>query len=171
MRHRFLWVALSSVLICAHPLVAQTRAHRHQNMQPSEQRSKSAEGNAVPPEYDSTIRLFPDRSRLEGSAIIRIPAAPAERGSLAFSLRQDMPSPRVEIVEPKVAAGAAELTDGGDDKDLLVTRRWVVTPHRPFPKNETIVLKVTYSGGSTAAGGGYFNQRAGRSAAVQGSHT
>src|SRR5207249_2667068 len=108
--------------------------------------NRPATGDGV--EYDLTLRLLISSKRLEGEGTVCLPSQPQERQTLTMSLRNDMPNPRVEVLEPKAAAGIAQLTGAGADESLPVTKRWIVKPRRAIPKNSPILLKVTYAGGS-----------------------
>jgi len=108
--------------------------------------SAMAAGTAA--EYDLTLRLQMASKRLEGEGTVRLPAQPEERPALAMSLRNEMRTPRVEVLEPKAAAGTATLTEAGADETVSATKRWIVTPRQPFPKDRPILLKITYAGGS-----------------------
>ena len=108
--------------------------------------NRPATGDAV--EYGLTLRLLISSKRLEGEGAVRLPAQPQERRTLTMSLRNDMPNPRVEVLEPKAAAGIAQLTEAGADEELTATKRWIIKPRRAIPRNSPILLKVTYAGGS-----------------------
>jgi len=99
-------------------------------------------------EYDLTLRLQIPSKRLEGEGTVRLPAQPQDRPTLAMSLRNEMLTPRVEVLEPEAAAGIAKLTEAGADASVSATKRWTVTPRRPFPKDGAILLKIAYAGGS-----------------------
>jgi hypothetical protein len=108
--------------------------------------------DALLPHYDLSVRLLPDARRLEATGTMRLPAANIDRNNLELSLSELMEDFRVEIVSPAVSAGAARL-----DKSVRPYSRpgwgtvtWKVSPPRPIPASEPILLRFSYAGGGRA---------------------
>lgn len=108
-------------------------------------------------EYNLEVRLIPDSHRMEVTGTIDLPAESAVRSTVEFGLRNDMASPSVEVLKPEVCAGATEVHELGDDKELQATRRWKVKPRVPIPAGAKLVLKIAYAGGSETNGKAFFN--------------
>ena len=107
--------------------------------------------------YNLAIHLLPEVYHINVKGTISLPADSLAEDSVLFSLRSDMRDIDIEVVRPLVCAGKVQLLALEDDKELQVTKRWMINPKVPFPRHENIQLKLSYSGGSETKGSGQFN--------------
>ena len=102
----------------------------------------------ISPRYDLTVNLFPEAHRLEVAGTILLPADKAARPQLELSLSDLMRDLRVEVIEPKISAGAAQL-QGKPPVNGSIS--WTIQPPRPIPAGEQVKLKFSYAGGEKIA--------------------
>lgn len=111
----------------------------------------------APTEYNLDVVLVPDTHRLEVTGAITLPAEAIVRNTVEFGLRNDLGAPSIEVVKPDSCAGAVELRELGEDKELQGTKRWELKPRVPFPAGTNVAFKITYAGGEETNGKGFFN--------------
>ncbi|MDQ3062550.1 MAG: hypothetical protein M3R14_06755 [Acidobacteriota bacterium] len=92
-------------------------------------------------QYDLSVKILSDLHRIEGSGTMLLPAAATDRDSVKFVLWSRMQNLSVQILEPKTAALILEISDDKADGD----RTWTVKPSKPFPANEPVLLKFSYT--------------------------
>lgn len=98
------------------------------------------EVESSPAKYDLSVRILPDKRRVEISGTWQLPALSAERTLIEFYLSPKMENFQIEIVEPQTAAPLAlesSKEEGGDTK-------WIFKPMRPIPAGQPILLRFSY---------------------------
>lgn len=100
------------------------------------------------PQYHLDVRVLPDAHRLEASGTLRLPAANKPRSEIRLVMSEAMRDLTVEIIEPAASAGIAKVqrTDAVG-KHL----KWIFSPARPIPANQTVLLRFSCAGGEKTA--------------------
>ncbi|HYC62344.1 MAG TPA: M1 family aminopeptidase [Thermoanaerobaculia bacterium] len=104
-------------------------------------------------DYDLKVEVFADERRLAVSGSMRIPAASAPRPYVEFSLSTLMQDLQVEVAGPNANKEAAVLEkvktegswigqDGKPNEDVV----YRIRPAQPFPPDEAVDLRFSYSG-------------------------
>lgn len=96
------------------------------------------------PRYDLSIRVLPEEKRLEVSGTVRIPKASTAREFIPLLLSDQMHDFQVDVIQPAASVGVAtaEVKGKAGGRNF-----YFVTPPKPFPANEPILLKFKYAGG------------------------
>jgi Peptidase family M1 domain len=100
------------------------------------------------PQYDLSVRVLPEKQRLEVTGTIRLPKADAPRAELRLVLSNLMRDFQIEVLEPAISAGPSKL-DQGELRGRGL--KWIVRPSQPIPPNESVLLRFSYMGGEQAA--------------------
>jgi Peptidase family M1 domain len=112
--------------------------------------SYSAPAAGSLPQYDLSIRIWPDAHRLEVAGSIRLPATNSARDSIELSLSELMTDFRVEVIGPASAAGSAiteKVTVRPYSRPGWGTATWRVHFAHPITGGTPLLLRFTYSGG------------------------
>jgi Peptidase family M1 domain len=114
-------------------------------------------------QYDLSVRILPDRRRIEVTGKWKLPPASTVRNQIEFYLSPKMEGLKVQLLEPKISAPLnlqSNQEEGGDTK-------WIFKPGLPIPAGQSVLLQFSYtsdgksapqfnisSEGSFAGGGG-----------------
>jgi len=115
--------------------------------------SLATAASAAPPSYVLDVILTPERPRMTVSTLVTLPAQPAPRAAVEFSLSEQFEAPRVTVVRPRVENMRVERGAVRPySRPGWGTVTWSVRPAAPFTPNVPIVLRVDYAGGGERTG-------------------
>ena len=102
------------------------------------------------PHYELSITINPDAHRLDARGTLRLTAADKVRDRVRVRLSNSMEDLSVEIVEPQESQGKATVERAGrpSPQGRTGTDAWDIIPRAPFPVGKTILLRLSWSGGT-----------------------
>lgn len=98
--------------------------------------------NSVP-SYELSVNLSPDAHRLAATGVMILPPSSESRQTIKLVLSNVMQNLRVEILEPRISAGAARLEQQASGESVT----WTAHPARPIPARKAVRLRFSYDGG------------------------
>jgi tetratricopeptide (TPR) repeat protein len=115
------------------------------------------------PQYDLKVRILPEAHRLEAAGTVRLPAADSVRERVQLGLSELMGDFKVEVLQPPVSAGPAALEKKERPWNASFagpgwgTNTWTISPQRPIPAGEPVLLRVSYaSAGGLSTSFGFY---------------
>lgn len=96
------------------------------------------------PRYALEVKILPEAHRMEVSGSVILPPAAEARQAIQLSLSDVMRDVQVEVLQPEVCAGPAQVSKTGESEKTV---NWTIQPAHPIPAGEAPQLRFSYVGG------------------------
>lgn len=100
--------------------------------------------SSLVPNYDLTVKVLPETKIIDVTGTVQLPVVGTPQDVVPVLLNDQMRDFRVEIVNPLSNAGNAKVEAKGKSCGRTF---YAIIPAKPFPANEQIKLRFSYSGG------------------------